>query len=182
MTTPDSKQPAASSIAPAGQPTWYYAIGTHQIGPLDHSSFISLIHTGSVRADTPVWTVGMERWSAAGGIPRLATALQAGLLVTPSAPPVYPGMVSRPATIAPDAGLRWLIPVGRSGYCIIAGYFGIFSLVGIFGPFALLFGILGLRETSRQPGLLGRGRAWFGVVMGVLATLGMIAFGASRLI
>lgn len=70
-----------------------------------------------------------------------------------------------------DTAMRVLFPVGRSGYAIVAGYLGLLSPLMIFAPFALLFGILALREIKRKPKLGGKGRAIFGIVMGVIFTL-----------
>jgi hypothetical protein len=42
-------------------------------------------------------------------------------------------------------------------------------------PFALLCGILGLRSIRRNPGLGGKGRAWFGLVMGAVFSLSLLS-------
>jgi hypothetical protein len=69
-----------------------------------------------------------------------------------------------------DAELRYLVPVGRSGFAIAAGYLALFSVLIVPGPLALVCGLLGLRSIARRPELLGRGRAWFGIVAGGIAT------------
>jgi hypothetical protein len=74
-----------------------------------------------------------------------------------------------------DPALRWVLPVGRSGWAIASGYLGLLSLLGIFAPFALITGILALLEIRKNPRLGGRGRAIFGIVMGGLVTLGIAA-------
>jgi predicted acyltransferase len=66
--------------------------------------------------------------------------------------------------------MRMLLPVGRSGYAIAAGYLGLFSLLIVPAPFAVLFGILAIRHIRRNSTKHGMGRAVFGVVMGVLGT------------
>ena len=43
------------------------------------------------------------------------------------------------------------------------------------GPFAVLTGILAIRDMRRNPKLHGMGRAIFGLVMGSLGTVGLIA-------
>ena len=72
--------------------------------------------------------------------------------------------------------MRALMPVGRSGYAIAAGYLGLISILVIPAPFALVFRILGVREIRKskdQPHPKhGMGRAIFGLLMG---TLGPIA-------
>jgi hypothetical protein len=81
----------------------------------------------------------------------------------------------KPYDIRQDAGMRMLMPVGRSGWAIAAGYAGLFSFILIGAPFALIFGILGIREIRKsrstdQP-KFGMGRAIFGIVMGALVCL-----------
>ena len=84
-----------------------------------------------------------------------------------------------PSDIGQDAGMRMLLPVGRSGWAIAAGYFGLFSLIVIGAPFALICGILGVREIKKsqktdQP-KHGMGRAIFGIVIGGIVTLLILA-------
>lgn len=95
------------------------------------------------------------------------------------APPAYPPSVAHP--YYPSLGVpygdrsdKWLLPVGRSGLAIAAGYLGLFSLVGIFAPISIIVSVLALRDLERRPALLGRGRAIFGLVMGILFTFLMI--------
>ncbi len=71
----------------------------------------------------------------------------------------------------PDPAMKWILPVGRSGLAIAAGYLGLFSLVGVFAPVSVVVSILALRDLKEHPARLGRGRAIFGLVMGILFTL-----------
>src|SRR5262249_20352987 len=71
----------------------------------------------------------------------------------------------------PDVVERMLIPVGRPGVAIAAGYLGLFSLLPGFGPIAIVVSLVALRKLSREPNLSGGGRAYFGLIMGVLTTL-----------
>ena len=73
-----------------------------------------------------------------------------------------------------DATLTYLVPTGRSGFAIAAGYLALFSVLLVPGPLALACGLLALRSIARRPELLGRGRAWFGIVAGSLATVGLV--------
>jgi hypothetical protein len=75
-----------------------------------------------------------------------------------------------------DPLMRMVMPVGRSGLAIAAGYLGLFSLIFFPAPFALLTGILAIRDLRRHPEKHGWGRAIFGVVMGGLFTLLLVAF------
>lgn len=76
-----------------------------------------------------------------------------------------------PAQAGADPMLRWLIPVGRSGYAVASGYLAFFGLVPGVGLLALIFGWLALRDIARHPEKFGKGRAWFGIVLGGLLTL-----------
>lgn len=91
--------------------------------------------------------------------------LTAGAVPPPMA--AYP----RPQQQQKDANedpLRFVIPVNPSVWAVAAGYLGLFSVLCVFAPFALFAGIMGLREIKANPGKTGKGRAWFGVIMGVL--------------
>ena len=85
---------------------------------------------------------------------------------SPTAESANPG-----AGIGDSAGLRMIVPVGRSIWAILAGYLGLFSILLIPAPFAVLFGLLAIREMRRNPKKHGMGRAIFGIVCGVLAML-----------
>lgn len=73
--------------------------------------------------------------------------------------------------IGQNAGIRMLLPVGRSWMAIVAGYLGLVSVLLVPAPFALLFGILAIRDIRKHPKKHGMGRAIFGVIMGTLGTL-----------
>lgn len=74
-------------------------------------------------------------------------------------------------TVNNDAVTRALIPVGRAGSAIAAGYLGLLSPLGIFAPLAVITGVMALRTLRRDPSLHGAGRAWFGIIMGGLFTV-----------
>ena len=75
-------------------------------------------------------------------------------------------------------GARIALPVGRSGWAIASGYLGLFAILLIPAPLALFTGIMALREINIKKNtpkpVYGKGRAWFGIVMGVLGTLALI--------
>src|SRR4051794_7120813 len=83
-----------------------------------------------------------------------------------------PGPLGVPATSYGDdhADLRWLLPVGRSGWAIAAGYAGLFAFLIFPAPVALGLGVTALFDLHRHPELGGRGRAIFGTVIGALGT------------
>jgi hypothetical protein len=74
-----------------------------------------------------------------------------------------------------DAAMRMLLPVGRSGWAIAAGYLGLFSLCGFAAPFAILTGVLAIRDIKRNPEKHGMGRAVFGIIAGVVGLVILVA-------
>ena len=83
----------------------------------------------------------------------------------------------RPVVTTDDsATMRMVLPVGRSGWAIASGYLGLFSVIVFFAPFALLTGILALADIGKHPDKHGKGRAIFGIAMGTLGSIGLIAF------
>ena len=75
-----------------------------------------------------------------------------------------------PAATAPmdERTMRMLVPVGRSGWAIAAGYVALFATV-IFplAPIALVLGLVAVRDIRSHPDKHGMGRAVFGIVVGV---------------
>ena len=72
---------------------------------------------------------------------------------------------------AGDHGLQYVIPINTSVLAIAAGYVGLISVLCFPAPFALLLGILALRQLKKKPKLHGKGRAIFAIVMGVLFSI-----------
>lgn len=123
----------------------------------DHTTSVALPPPGSASATatpahrTPTWPGSYGTYSS------YATS------AAPAAPPS-------------DGGLRWLIPMGRTGLSIAAGYAGIVGLLCFYtAPVALVLGLLALREL-RDPTLRGRGRAWFATVVGALGSALLLVF------
>ena len=73
--------------------------------------------------------------------------------------------------------MRLLIPVGRSGWAIAAGYLGLFSLVLVPAPISVIISLIAIRDIRLSKGTAkvkhGMGRAIFGLVMGILGTLAL---------
>lgn len=79
-----------------------------------------------------------------------------------------------------DPAMRMLLPIGRSGWAIAAGYAGLFAVTCFLAPVALILGLVAIYDLKRHPKSHGWGRAIFGTVMGGLGTLLLIfALGAS---
>ncbi len=83
---------------------------------------------------------------------------------------------TRPVPIEDNESMRMLIPIDRSGLAIAAGYLGLVSIIYFFAPFALILGILAIRDIKRHPEKHGMGRAVFGVVMGAIFTVVLLIF------
>lgn len=86
---------------------------------------------------------------------------------------VHCGVQIKPAAtggIEDIPGMHLVLPVGCSGWAVAAGYLGLFAVTGVLAPFAIVAGILALRDLKRNPKKRGKGRAIFGIVMGILGT------------
>jgi uncharacterized protein YecT (DUF1311 family) len=81
-------------------------------------------------------------------------------------PPVDP-----PASLGDNPTMRLLLPVGRSGLAIAAGYLGLLALTVVIAPITLLVSLLAWRDLKRHPEKHGWGRTIFGLVMGILFTV-----------
>ncbi len=90
--------------------------------------------------------------------------------------------MGRPREQEYDEPVKWLIPVGRSGWAIAAGYLGLlalFPMVGFgFGILAVICGIMALRHIKQNPKLSGMGRAILGLVLG---PIGIVVYGLAIL-
>jgi len=165
MTLPP--EPQQSVPPPRPRREWYYAGPAGRAGPVQQEEFEAKIESGEVKPDTLVWTAPMGSWSRADYIVELQPLLATKVAL---APPTVPGPMYIPPTQAVDAGTAMLLPLGRAPWAIAAGYLGLVSILGLPAPFAILTGVLALRAIKRNPELRGRGRAWFGIIMGTLGT------------
>jgi Protein of unknown function (DUF2510)/Domain of unknown function (DUF4190) len=66
--------------------------------------------------------------------------------------------------------LDWVLPVNRDGFAIAAGYLALFSFIPnpLTSTVAIVCGCVALRRIPAS-GKMGRGRAWFGVIVGGLS-------------
>jgi len=129
-----------------------------QCGPYTEEQLRSWANDGTITPTTQLWTNGLEGWIPASDVP--------GLFANP---PI------RPPHISPSAGdsaaMRMVLPVGRSGLAIGAGYVGLGSLLcGILAPVAVVLGILALKDIQKNPEKHGKGRAWFAIILGGILT------------
>ena len=70
-----------------------------------------------------------------------------------------------------DELTRMLLPVGRSGWAIAAGYLGLISILLLPAPFAVFCSIKAIQDIRRNEEKSGMGRAIFGLVLGGLFSL-----------
>ena len=75
-----------------------------------------------------------------------------------------------------SAAMRMILPVGRSGLAIAAGYAGLFSVLCLPAPIALILGILAIIDIKRHPEKHGMGRAVFALIMGGLFSILLFVF------
>jgi hypothetical protein len=88
--------------------------------------------------------------------------------------PVYAHPPQSGTGAHPDDVVHWLIPTGRSGLAITAGYLGVASLLCFFfSPVSLVVGLVALRQLNAQSTKHGKGRAIFAIVVGALGTIGL---------
>jgi hypothetical protein len=92
-------------------------------------------------------------------------------LTQDSSPPPVPTKKS----MGDNAGMRLLLPVGRSGWAIAAGYAGLFGLLIAPAPLALILGVIAVKSIKKSKGTgkpkHGMGRAVFALIVGILGSL-----------
>lgn len=71
--------------------------------------------------------------------------------------------------------MQQLAPRARSKWAVAAGYLGLCSVIIFPGPFALVIGIVALRDLKQHPDKAGKAGAMIGIVMGALATALIVA-------
>lgn len=148
--------------------SWYYLKGGQQIGPISWEDLFRAAQARQFGPPDMVWGPGLATWKPAGSIP--------GLFTPPAAPAPGPqpgARVARPA--GEDPVMRMVLPVGRSPWAIAAGYLGLFSLLLLPAPFAVATGLLALHDIRSDPTKHGKGRAIFGIVLGAIGTLALVA-------
>jgi hypothetical protein len=144
----------------------YILKDNQQIGPLQDAEVIAGLQSGTFSPEDHGWRDGMTHRVPLYSLfpPSQAWAMSAPL----------PQRMSPPPNLGDNAGMRLLLPVGQSGWAVAAGYLGLFSVLLLPAPLALILSIVALLDIqkSKSTGLRkhGTGRAIFGLVMGVLGT------------
>lgn len=128
------------------------------VGAFDLSQVRQMYASCLLMASDYAWTQGMPDWQPLG------------VLLGSDLPPAFPpaaqptAVQTRPAS--PNGCLALVIPIGRSGWAIGAGYLGLLSPLVLPAPFAILCGVLAIKDINKNPEKLGVVRAWFGIVAG----------------
>jgi hypothetical protein len=95
-------------------------------------------------------------------------------------PPPPPLPAAESQSLGDNAGMRMLLPVGRSAWAIAAGYVGLISVLVVPAPLAILLSIIAIRHIRKSKATEhpkhGMGRAIFGLVMGVIFTTALIGW------
>ena len=137
-----------------------------QTGPFEDTELQAKLSAGVCSYEDLAWREGMTDW-----LP-LRVLLSQTILPPPLPSPVPPIAATE---MGDNAAMRILLPVGRSGWAIVAGYLGLFAMLVVPAPLALIVSIVAIRDIRRSRSLPhpkhGMGRAIFGLITGVLGTL-----------
>ena len=117
---------------------WYYVKDGAQHGPLSWEQLVMTTQAGTVGPQDLVWNASMQGWMPASSVPGLG----------PATPPTAYSPPSN--TYADDPAMRMILPIGRSGWAIAAGYLGLVSVLLLPAPFALATGIYAISEIRRD--------------------------------
>lgn len=147
-----------------GAAGWYVGRNGIRQGPYVEEQLMQMAADGQLATTDYLWQEGTVGWQLVSDrrdlFPPGTRFLQEG--------PAY------------DPSMRWVMPVGRSGWAIAAGYLGLFAVLLLPAPFALAIGIVAIVDIKKHPDKHGMGRAIFGVTMGaIFTTLLMIGIASS---
>ena len=166
---------------PRDETQWFYARDGVRFGPVPADELERLAPSNTLRPHDLVWRDGKPQWLPAQEATTLFGSITAPPPLPPQSPYAPPGVYPVPASYAQpyappkslgeDAGVRMLLPVGRSIWAIAAGYLGLFSVLGCFAPISIVVSLIAIRDIKTHPDRHGMGRAVFGLVMGILGSL-----------
>ena len=72
-----------------------------------------------------------------------------------------------------SAAMRLLLPVKVSALAMAAGYLGLFAMILVPAPLALVVSLFAIADLKRHPEKRGMGRAVFGTFMGAVGSAGL---------
>lgn len=149
-------------------------------GILDLARLRAMSESGQL-ADKVVRRAGSDVALTADELSSLIGPVSAPPVSTPPVMASYPRAANQPMPPSDDP-MRYVLPTNPSFWALISGYIGLGAVLCVPAPFAIITGILGLRDIKKNPHRDGKGRAWFGIIMGILGTIGLIAIGIISLI
>jgi len=130
---------------------WFYEVGNERLGPVSLEVLQVLVRSGKVGRQTRVWAEGLPEPVPAGSF---------AVLFSAAAAPV-------------DPSLKYILPVGRSGWAIAAGYLAIFGMViPLLCFLALVCAAVAVADLRKHPEKLGWGRIIFAFFAGGLWSVG----------
>jgi hypothetical protein len=124
---------------------WYYIVNGQRMGPVDLAQLRELLRSKQLNSKVPVWHDG------------LAQAMPADLL-----PPLM--------DVTGGSFLDSMLPIGRSGWAIAAGWLGLLSIVPFVGLLAIVISIVAIVHLRRNRDKKGWGRVVVGLLGGVAST------------
>lgn len=146
------------------------------VGDFELPQVKQMLESGVLLPSDHAWTAGMHEWQT---LAALFPAMSPPVL-PPRAPAPAAHYAQPPAAAAqptePNAFLALVVPVGRSGWAIFAGYLGLVSIMILPAPFAIWCGVLAIKDIRKNPHKLGLVRAWFGIIAGSTCLL-VLLFG-----
>ena len=150
-------------------PSYQISRSGQPVGAFELAQLRQMYTSGVLLPTDHVWTEGMPEWQTLAGLfPSMSPPV-----LPPRAPGVVPAQSAVPPaqSAAPNAVLALVVPIGLSGWAILAGYLGLFSVLILPAPFAILCGVLALKDIRQNPHKLGLVRAWFGIIAGSFCLL-----------
>ena len=140
------------------------------VGNFEYDQLRQMYETGVMQASDHAWTDGMKEWQTLAAIfPAMSPPP-----MPPRPPAATPSHAPQARPASPNGCLALVVPVGRSGWAIAAGYFGLLSILVLPAPFAIWFGVMAIRDIKKNPEKLGLVRAWFGIVAGSFVVLFLV--------
>ena len=126
---------------------WFYeAEDGERHGPFTVEQMKQRVIAGAIRRQTRVWRPGAE----------------------PTAITRAGDFLAELAVVHKESdGLAYLVPVGRSGWAIAAGYMGLFSFFPIISYVGIAVSLVAARDLRRHPEKKGWGRVITGLVISI---------------
>jgi len=160
-------------------PSYQISRGGKPVGTFELVQLRQMYDSGVLLPTDHAWTEGMKEWQTLSGLfpsmnpPSLPPRAPALSPAQPAFQPPQPGFQPTQPT-APNAFLALIVPIGRSAWAIFAGYLGLISILILPAPFAILCGVLAIKDINKNPHKLGLVRAWFGILSGSFCLLGLL--------